>query len=164
MTVAPTGGMAKKSQSEHLPTQPSEIAESVYKSYKAGASVAALHARRPDDQATCEGAVYRDINDRIRAKCDIILNNSTGGGVDGDILIRREDGIYEASLDERLKGLDGGAKMATFDGFVTAGLFEGAEQLLLTTPRQCNMLAERFVERGISRNGRYSITRTSFRT
>ena len=46
VTVAPTGGMAKKSQNPHLPTQPDEIAESVYRSYNAGASVVALHARR----------------------------------------------------------------------------------------------------------------------
>ena len=69
VTVAPTGGMASKAQNPNLPTQPSEIAESVYKSWKAGAAIAALHARRPDDQATCNADVYRDINARIRAKC-----------------------------------------------------------------------------------------------
>jgi 3-keto-5-aminohexanoate cleavage enzyme len=47
--VAPTGGMASKAQNPNLPTQPAEIAESVHKSWKAGAAIAALHARRPDD-------------------------------------------------------------------------------------------------------------------
>ncbi|CAH2911776.1 MAG: 3-keto-5-aminohexanoate cleavage enzyme (EC [uncultured Paraburkholderia sp.] len=45
----------------------------------------AIHARRPDDGATCDPLIYRDINARdinarIRAKCDIVINNSTGGG------------------------------------------------------------------------------------
>ena len=62
LTVAPTGGMAKKSQNPHLPTQPDEIAESVYRCYNAGASVVALHARRPDDEATCNADIYRHIN------------------------------------------------------------------------------------------------------
>ena len=67
ITVAPTGGMASKAQNPNLPTQPAEIAESVYKSYQAGACIAALHARRPDDEATCNADIYRDINSRVRA-------------------------------------------------------------------------------------------------
>ena len=43
----------------------------------AAPAVVAVHARRPDDQATCNPDIYRDINERIRDKCDIILNNST---------------------------------------------------------------------------------------
>ena len=66
ITVAPTGGMASKKQSSLLPTQTDEIAASVYASYKERAAVAALHARRPDDGATCNADIYRDINGRIR--------------------------------------------------------------------------------------------------
>ncbi|HVY34202.1 MAG TPA: 3-keto-5-aminohexanoate cleavage protein, partial [Caulobacteraceae bacterium] len=110
ITVAPTGGMSSKSQNPNLPTQPAEIAESVHLSYKAGACIAALHARRPDDQATCNADIYRDINSRIRAKCDIVINNSTGGGSSGDMLIARPDGLYESSFEERLKGCEAGAE------------------------------------------------------
>ena len=78
VTVAPTGGMASKQANPNLPTQPEEIAESVHKSCKAGAAIAALHARRPDDQATCNADIYRRINGLIRERCDIVLNNSTG--------------------------------------------------------------------------------------
>ncbi|SAL64428.1 3-keto-5-aminohexanoate cleavage enzyme [Caballeronia humi] len=56
VTIAPTGGMAYKSQSPHLPTQPDEIARDVYDCYNAGASVVAVHARRPDDGATCDAS------------------------------------------------------------------------------------------------------------
>ena len=65
---------------------PEEIARDTYDCYNAGASVVAVHARRADDLATCDPAVYRDINERIRAKCDIVINNSTGGGVHGDMV------------------------------------------------------------------------------
>ena len=90
VTIAPTGGMASKKQNPNIPTQPAEIAEDVYRCYEAGASVVAVHARRPDDEATCNPATYRDINERIRAKCDIIINNSTGGGHQW----RYAEGIY----------------------------------------------------------------------
>ena len=57
VTVAPTGGMASKAANPNLPTQPEEIAESVHKAHKEGAAIAALHARRPDDQATCNADI-----------------------------------------------------------------------------------------------------------
>ena len=76
VTIAPTGGMAFKTQNPHLPTQPAEIADDVYRCYNAGASVVALHARRPDDQATCDAGIYLDMNQRIRERCDIVLNLS----------------------------------------------------------------------------------------
>ena len=65
VTIAPTGGMAHKSQNPHLPTQPAEIAADVERCWNAGASVVAIHARRPDDGATCNADVYRDIYNKI---------------------------------------------------------------------------------------------------
>jgi 3-keto-5-aminohexanoate cleavage enzyme len=133
VTIAPTGGMGKKEHNANLPTQPPEIAEDVAKCCKAGASIAALHARRPDGQATCNPEIYRDINARVRAKCDIIVNNSTGGGIDGDINI-----ILEA-----------GAEMATFDGFTVAASHAGEDVIVPTSPKMCDRMAERFKEVGI---------------
>lgn len=149
VTIAPTGGMAKKSQNPHLPTQPEEIAESIYRCYQAGASVAAIHARRPDDEATCNPDIYREINRLVRERCDIVINNSTGGGVDGDLLIERSDGMFEIDFEERIKGLDAGAETATFDGFTVTASFGGREIINPTTPSQCDRLAARFKERGI---------------
>src|SRR5690606_13662273 len=81
VTIAPTGGMSMKSANPALPTQPQEIADDVHACYKAGAAVVAVHARRPDDQATCNPEIYSDINRRIRDKCDIILNNSPAAAI-----------------------------------------------------------------------------------
>ena len=149
VTVAPTGGMASKAQNPNLPTQPEEIADSVHRSWKEGAAIAALHARRPDDQATCNAAIYADINARIRARCDIIINNSTGGGSNGDMLVPRADGLFESNFEERLKGLDAGAEMGTFDGMTFTDVHGGREILVITTPGRCETLAKKFQERGI---------------
>jgi 3-keto-5-aminohexanoate cleavage enzyme len=149
LTIAPTGGMSMKSANPALPTQPQEIADDVYRCYKAGASIAAIHARRPDDQATCNGDIYRDINDRIRAKCDIILNNSTGGGNSGDMLVDRGDGLWETNFDERLKGCDGGAEMATFDGFTAVDIVSDKEVIVVTPPSRCETLIKRIIDKGI---------------
>jgi 3-keto-5-aminohexanoate cleavage enzyme len=149
VTVAPTGGMASKAANPNLPTQPDEIAESVHRSWKEGAAIAALHARRPDDQATCNADIYRAINRRIRERCDIVINNSTGGGSSGDMLLPRPDGMFENNFEERLKGLDAGAEMATFDGFTAVDVFGEREILVITTPSRCERLAKRFQERGV---------------
>lgn len=150
VTIAPTGGMAMKSQNPHLPTQPEEIAETVARCHKAGASIAAIHARRPDDEATCNAEIYRRINGLIRNRCDIVINNSTGGGNSGDMLIERPDGLYESNFEERLKGCDGGAEMATFDGVTVVDMVNPArEVVVITPPSRCETLIKRMTERGI---------------
>ncbi|MCW2349408.1 MULTISPECIES: 3-keto-5-aminohexanoate cleavage protein [Sphingobium] len=149
VTIAPTGGTTFKSANPALPTQPQEIADDVYACYKAGASIAAIHARRPDDEATCNPAIYRDINERIRAKCDIILNNSTGGGNSGDMLIERPDGMFENSFEERLKGTEGGAEMCTFDGVTVVDTISGKDVLVITPPSRCETLVKAMVDKGI---------------
>ncbi|CAG4883882.1 3-keto-5-aminohexanoate cleavage enzyme [Georgfuchsia toluolica] len=149
VTIAPTGGMASKKQNPHLPTQPNEIARDVVDCYNAGASVVALHARRPDDAATCDPAIYRDINERIRAKCDIVINNSTGGGVNGDMVRQAPNGYWEILWDERLKGLDAGAEMCTLDATTINASFDGREILMNTPPARCRELALKMKELGI---------------
>ena len=150
VTIAPTGGMSMKTANPALPTQPQEIADDVYACYKAGASIVAVHARRPDDQATCNPDIYSDINARIRAKCDIIINNSTGGGNSGDMLIERPDGLWESNFEERLRGCDGtGAEMCTFDGVTVVDTVSEKEVVVITTPSRCETLVKRMVDRGI---------------
>ncbi len=138
VTVAPTGGMASKSQNPNLPTQPDEIADDVVRCAKAGAAVVALHARRPDDLATCDPAVYGRINKLIRGRCDIIINNSTGGGVTGDMIREQPNGLWEIIYEERLKGMEADPEMATLDAETTVASFGGREIVVATTPRRCD--------------------------
>ncbi|TDG03337.1 3-keto-5-aminohexanoate cleavage protein [Paraburkholderia guartelaensis] len=147
--VAPTGGMAFKSQNPHLPTQPDEIARDVYDCYNAGASVVAVHARLPNDEATCNAEIYRSINEQIRSKCDIVINNSTGGGVHGDMIRPIEGGMWDTVWEERLKGMGAGAEMCTLDACTFVASFGGKEVLLNTSPSRCRYLAEEMKNRGI---------------
>ena len=149
VTIAPTGGMASREQSPHLPLQPEEIARDVHDCYNAGASVVAVHARRPDGGATCNPAIYRDINERIRAKCDIVINNSTGGGVHGDMVAQGANGYWEILWEERLKGMEAGAEMCTLDATTIIASFGGKELLMSTAPSRCRELAAGMRERGI---------------
>ena len=149
VTIAPTGGMASKQQNPSLPTQPHEIARDVYDCYNAGASVVAVHARRPDDGATCNADIYRDINTRIRAKCDIVINNSTGGGVHGDMIAQAPNGYWEIVWEERLKGMDAGAEMCTLDATTIIATFGGKELLMHTSPERSKHLAIEMKKRGI---------------
>ncbi len=149
ITIAPTGGMAKKHQNPNLPTQPLEIADDVKRCYDAGASVVAVHARRKDDQATCDARIYGEINSQIRSRCDIVINNSTGGGIDGDMVAKADNGYWEILWEQRLKGLDAGAEMATFDSHTIIASFDGREILLNTAPSRCRQLAELMREKRI---------------
>ncbi len=149
LTIAPTGGMADKSVTPHLPTQPEEIADDVYRCWQAGASVVAAHARRPDDGATCDPEVYRQINDLIRDRCDIIINNSTGGGISGDMVADLGGGRLEIAFEQRIKGTMAGAEMCTFDPHMQCMHRDDLELLLDTSWSRCIELAEAMRQRGI---------------
>jgi len=150
LTVAPTGGMATKDQSPHLPVTPQEIADDVVTCWEAGASVAAIHARRPDGLATCDPEVYSEINRLIRERSDIVLNNSTGGGVHGDMPREIGHGLWELSWDQRIRGLEGtGVEMATLDSHTVTASFGGKELLVTTTPSRSRWLAEEMQRRGV---------------
>lgn len=150
LTIAPTGGMGTKKQTPHLPVTPREIADDVVRCREAGASVAAIHARRADGLATCDPAVYSEINRLIRERSDIVINNSTGGGVHGDMPARLNDELWELSWNERIKGMDGvGAEMCTLDSHTVCASFGGRELLVTTTPKRSRWLAEQMRARGI---------------
>ncbi len=149
VTIAPTGGMANKQQNPNLPTQPQEIADDVLRCYNEGASVVAVHARRPDDQATCNPEIYKAINGLIREKCDIVVNNSTGGGINGDMVRPAPNGYDEIMWEERLKGMEAGAEMCTLDPTTIVASFEGREILMNTSPSRCRELAQTMKDKGI---------------
>jgi 3-keto-5-aminohexanoate cleavage enzyme len=147
--VAPTGGMAQKAQNTNLPTQPLEIAETVARCAELGASMVAVHARRPDDLATCNPDIYREINGLIRERCDIIVNNSTGGGVSGDMIKEYQPGLWELDFEQRLLGADAGADMGTADCETQFAQFNGQEFLVNTSPKRSEQLVARLQERGV---------------
>jgi 3-keto-5-aminohexanoate cleavage enzyme len=76
--VAPTGAYATKEQNGATPISPAEIADDVVRCAEAGASIAHLHARNRDGQATQDSAVFKEIVERIREHSDIVLQLSLG--------------------------------------------------------------------------------------
>ncbi len=149
LTVAPTGGIVTKDQNPNLPTQPDEIAADVAACARAGAAIAAIHARRTDGQATCDPEIYRDINNQIRAQSDVIVNNSTGGGPDGDMTRPLVDDRIEVSFAERLRGTEAGADMCTLDPQTMSQRFGNRTILFDTSFERCIELAEAMGERSI---------------
>jgi uncharacterized protein (DUF849 family) len=92
LTVAPTCGMATKDDNPNLPTQPEEIVEDVAACCEAGESIAAIHARNQDGSPTYNTEIYAEINGKLRERCDIVVNKSTGGGIGGDLVSELPDG------------------------------------------------------------------------
>jgi len=81
ITAALTGAEVTREQQPNLPITPDEIAEAAYEAYKAGASIVHVHARKPDGTPTQDIEVYREIKEKIEAKCNVIFQPSTGGAV-----------------------------------------------------------------------------------
>ena len=103
VTVALTGGLHRKAANPALPEQPEEIAQAAYEAYQEGAAIAHIHARDPDGDPTGDPDVYRDIHERIRARCPLILQDTTGGGPN-------------LTLEERIQGvLQAGPEMASLN-------------------------------------------------
>jgi len=79
ITVAPTGGAITKDQNPNIPLQPKEIAEDVYKCWQAGAAVAHIHVRDDNGIGSMNLAKFTETVERIKDKCDIVLNLTTSG-------------------------------------------------------------------------------------
>lgn len=80
ITVAQTGALVTKEQNPNLPEQPEEIAVAAYDCFNAGAAIVHIHARDRDSKTTGSADVFRDIHERIKKRCNIIIQDSTGGG------------------------------------------------------------------------------------
>ncbi len=84
ITVAQTGALVTKKMNPGLPEQPDEIVESAYACYQEGAAIVHIHARDKNGTPTGSKEVFQEIHDKIRAKCPIIVQDSTGGRTQPD--------------------------------------------------------------------------------
>src|SRR4030042_1872956 len=80
ITAAMTGGNQKKAANPNLPEQPDEIAKDAFDCYNEGAAIIHIHAGDPEGNLSSDPKIYRTIHEKIRAECDIILQDTTGGG------------------------------------------------------------------------------------
>jgi len=81
ITAALTGAEVTRAANPNLPVTPQEIAWSAYQCYLAGASIVHVHVRRDDGTPTQDAAIFKEVIDLIRDRCDIIILVSTGGAV-----------------------------------------------------------------------------------
>lgn len=81
ITCAVTGAIHTPTMSPHLPITPRQIADESVAAAQAGASIIHLHARDPvDGRPTPDVDVFRQFLPEIKARCDAVINITTGGG------------------------------------------------------------------------------------
>ncbi|TCS41092.1 3-keto-5-aminohexanoate cleavage protein [Reinekea marinisedimentorum] len=82
LTVACTGAWPKKEQFPDVPVTPREEADEIIACHAAGASIAHIHVRDDNQNATMDLAKFVETVGYIReAKCDIVINLTTSGGL-----------------------------------------------------------------------------------
>jgi 3-keto-5-aminohexanoate cleavage enzyme len=104
ITCAITGAETTRAHNPNLPLTPAEIADGAYDAWKAGASILHLHVRDKEGKPTQDLAVFKDAIDRIRAKCDIVIETTTGGAVGNT----PEERLQPVQLDPEMASLDCG--------------------------------------------------------
>lgn len=102
ITCALTGGVQNKSANPNLPEQPEEIAQQAYECFNEGCAIAHIHARDKEGKPTGDSKVFKEIHNAIRSKCNMILQDSTGGG----------PGL---TFEQRLSCLDAAPEMASLN-------------------------------------------------
>ncbi len=81
ITVAVTGSAPTWEQNPNLPITPEEIANAAVDCFNEGASIVHIHVRDPKTGGpSMEMALYEEAVERIRARCNIIINLSAGAG------------------------------------------------------------------------------------
>lgn len=132
ITAALTGAEVTRADNPNLPITPAEIAEAAYECYEAGASIVHLHVRHADGTPTQDGAVYKETIERIKEKCDIIIQVSTGGAVG-------------MSAEERLQPVYLKPEMAT----LTTGSVNFGNNVFLNPPAYLKQFARVMQEHGV---------------
>lgn len=134
VTVAVTGSMPTREQNPNLPITPEEIANAAYECYKEGAAIVHVHVRDPKTgKRSMAFEHYAEVVERLRAKCNMIINLTTGPG--GQLTIGpdnqpRLEQSFMASPEKRVEhvlklkpemcSLDIGSSNAGFGIFVNA--------------------------------------------
>ncbi|MBW1786156.1 MAG: 3-keto-5-aminohexanoate cleavage protein [Deltaproteobacteria bacterium] len=82
ITAAVTGSVHFPTMSEYLPITPDQIVEDAVKAHEAGAAIAHIHVRNPEDgMPTASLELFREVHTKIKERCNMILLPTTGGGM-----------------------------------------------------------------------------------
>jgi len=89
LTVACTGAWPKKEMFPDVPVTPREQADEIIACHAAGASIAHIHVRDKNQNASMNLEAFRETVGYIReAECDIVINLTTSGGLGLDDDVR----------------------------------------------------------------------------
>jgi 3-keto-5-aminohexanoate cleavage enzyme len=136
ITVAVTGSRPTKEMNPAVPYTPEEIAQSAVSSWRAGAAVAHIHVRNPETgEPSSDINLFREVVDRIRAGCDIILNLTTSG-----LFLQGEDG-----LETRLRVLELSPEICSLD----IGSMNFRDRAFINPPEWGELAAKRMLEQGV---------------
>jgi 3-keto-5-aminohexanoate cleavage enzyme len=93
ITVAVNGSLPTKADTPHVPVTPAEVIEDTVQCWEAGASIVHIHARDRDQRPSHDYEFFRACLEGLRARCDIIVQFSTGsrGNVDRETRVRSVD-------------------------------------------------------------------------
>ncbi len=80
ITVAITGAIPRKADTPAVPVTPSEQIESTHEAFEAGATVAHIHVRNPDESPSSDPELFALVQEGIIKHCPkMIVQFSTGG-------------------------------------------------------------------------------------
>ena len=136
ITAALTGGFHGRDANPNLPEQPDEIAQAAYDCWQAGAAIVHLHARDKSGKVTCDPQIYAEIVAKVRARCDVITQVSTGGG----------PGL---TPEERSKAIEVGADMASLNMGTMVRTRWGEGSIGLNTRSQIESYAKAMLDKSI---------------
>lgn len=136
VTAALTGGFHGKEANPNLPEQPEEITQAAYECWQAGAAIVHLHARDKEGKVSADPAVYADIISRIKKRCDVITQVSTGGGPGLD-------------NEQRIKAINVNPEMASLNMGTMVRTRWNEDSFFLNTRSQIEAYARAMLEKGI---------------
>jgi 3-keto-5-aminohexanoate cleavage enzyme len=80
VTVAITGSVPRKKDNPALPTTPAEQIESTHQAFEAGAMIAHIHVRNPDESPSSDPELFARVQEGLKKHCPgMIVQFSTGG-------------------------------------------------------------------------------------
>jgi uncharacterized protein (DUF849 family) len=124
LTCAITGSGHTPSMSPHLPYTIEDVVDQSVAAAEAGASIIHLHARDPKDgRPTPDPDVFMAYLRGVKARCDVVLSVSSGGGT-GMSVAQRLEGVLRAKPE--LATLNMGTM--NYGGFTMIDRYRGAWQ------------------------------------
>jgi 3-keto-5-aminohexanoate cleavage enzyme len=135
ITTALTGGIHGKEANPALPEQPDEIIRSAVECFNAGAAIVHLHARDREGRGVGDPAIFSAINEGIRARCPLVIQNTTGG-----------PGI---PIEKRIMSLDAKPESASLNTGSVVFFYQGREVVFQNLRSEIEAFAAAMLSRNI---------------